>query len=115
MRRATEILYLQNRCKYGILAHIKVLGGKMKSKKNSDRQAYILLAVTAVIFGIPAKIMGTGNLFNTIMNTAHDLLLNTVFYIMAILLLCINICSVNSVSFNKITSWFNFVPHENIK
>lgn len=56
----------------------------MKSKKNSDRQAYILLAVTAVIFGIPAKIMGTGNLFNTIMNTAHDLLLNTVFYIMAI-------------------------------
>ena len=56
----------------------------MKSKRNSDRQAYILLAVIAVVFGIPAKIMGTGNLFNTIMNTAHDLLLNTVFYIMAI-------------------------------
>ena len=40
-----------------------------------------------VIFGIFAYIgskMGTPNMLNTIMNTAHDLLLNTVFYLMAI-------------------------------
>lgn len=37
-----------------------------------------------VIFGIFAYIgskMGTPNMLNTIMNTAHDLLLNTVFYL----------------------------------
>ena len=31
--------------------------------------------------------MGTANMFNTMMNTAHDLLINTVFYIMAIAVL----------------------------
>ena len=40
-----------------------------------------------IVFGIFAYLgsqMGTPNMLNTIMNTAHDLLLNTVFYLMAI-------------------------------
>ena len=40
-----------------------------------------------IVFGLFAYLgsrMGTANMLNTLMNTAHDLLLNTVFYIMAI-------------------------------
>lgn len=40
-----------------------------------------------IVFGLFAYLgskMGTPNMLNTIMNTAHDLLLNTVFYLMAI-------------------------------
>ena len=40
-----------------------------------------------IVFGIFAYLgsrMGTPNMLNTIMNTSHDLLLNTVFYLMAI-------------------------------
>lgn len=44
----------------------------------------ICLAVFFVLFGYLASQMGTANMLNTIMNTAHDLLLNTVFYLMAI-------------------------------
>ncbi len=56
----------------------------MKQKKAVDKETYILLAVIIGGFGALGKVMGIGNLFNTIMNTAHDLLLNTVFFIMAI-------------------------------
>ena len=42
-----------------------------------------LLIVFGLFFYLGAK-MGTPNMLNTIMNTAHDLLLNTVFYLMAI-------------------------------
>ena len=44
---------------------------------------YCLIIVFG-IFALLAMKMGTANMLNTIMNTAHDLLLNTVFYIMAI-------------------------------
>lgn len=42
-----------------------------------------LIIVFALFAGLAMK-MGTPNMLNTIMNTAHDLLLNTVFYLMAI-------------------------------
>lgn len=42
------------------------------------------LVVFFLLFGYLASQMGTANMLNTIMNTAHDLLLNTVFYLMAI-------------------------------
>ena len=42
-----------------------------------------LLVVFGLFFYL-GRIMGTPNMLNTIMNTAHDLLLNTVFYLMAI-------------------------------
>lgn len=44
----------------------------------------ICLVIVFIVFAFPARIMGTPNMLNTIMNTAHDLLLNTVFYLMAI-------------------------------
>ena len=44
----------------------------------------ICLIIVFGIFAYLGSIMGTPNMLNTIMNTAHDLLLNTVFYLMAI-------------------------------
>ena len=45
------------------------------------------LLVILVIFGYLSAVMGLSNMLNTMMHTAHDLLLNTVFYIMAICVL----------------------------
>lgn len=42
------------------------------------------LVVISLIFGYIGSIMGLPNMLNTIMKTAHDLLLNTVFYLMGI-------------------------------
>ena len=44
----------------------------------------LCLIIVFGFFGYLACKMGTPNMLNTIMNTAHDLLLNTVFYLMAI-------------------------------
>ena len=44
----------------------------------------ICLVVVFGLFTYLGSRMGTPNMLNTIMNTAHDLLLNTVFYLMAI-------------------------------
>ena len=44
----------------------------------------VCLAIFFLIFGYLANEMGTANMLNTIMKTSHDLLLNTVFYLMAI-------------------------------
>ncbi|MEG1973117.1 MAG: hypothetical protein RR315_08120, partial [Oscillospiraceae bacterium] len=56
----------------------------MKEKKAVSLETYLMLAAFIGVFGFLGSQMGMGNLFNTIMNTAHDLLLNTVFFIMAI-------------------------------
>ncbi len=54
-------------------------------KKNKKRFTGVYcLAIFFLLFGYLASEMGTANMLNTIMNTAHDLLLNTVFYLMAI-------------------------------
>lgn len=44
----------------------------------------ICLLIVFGLFGYLGSQMGMANMLNTLMNTAHDLLLNTVFYIMAI-------------------------------
>ena len=44
----------------------------------------VCLAVIFALFGYIGSVMGTPNMLNTIMKTAHDLLLNTVFYLMGI-------------------------------
>ena len=44
----------------------------------------VCLTIFFLIFGYLASKMGTANMLNTIMKTSHDLLLNTVFYLMAI-------------------------------
>ncbi len=54
-----------------------------KSSKSSYSGLICLVIVFAIFYGL-GSVMGTANLLNTIMHTAHDLLLNTVFYLMAI-------------------------------
>lgn len=58
-----------------------------RMKKAISAETFITIAVFALIFGYLGSTMGVGNMFNTLMKTAHDLLLNTVFFIMAIAVL----------------------------
>lgn len=53
------------------------------NKKKLRSALVCLIIVTALFCCIGAK-MGAANMLNTIMHTAHDLLLNTVFYLMGI-------------------------------
>lgn len=50
-------------------------------------EAMVFLLVFFVAFGILARRMGTPNMLNSMMKTAHDLLLNTCFYLMGITVL----------------------------
>lgn len=53
-------------------------------KKAVSKEGFIcLFLVIAAVIGLGQK-MGVANMFNTLLNTAYDLLMNTVFYIMAI-------------------------------
>ena len=56
-------------------------------RKAVDKEVFIFLFVFLGIFIYLGRTMGAANMFNTMMNTAHDLLINTVFYIMAIAVL----------------------------
>lgn len=58
-----------------------------RKKKAVSLETFITIAVLGIIFGYLGNVMGVGNMFNTLMKTAHDLLLNTVFFIMAIAVL----------------------------
>ena len=59
---------------------------KFSFKRFYDRipSGIICLLIVFSLFAFLGWRMGTPNMLNTIMNTAHDLLLNTVFYLMAI-------------------------------
>lgn len=65
----------------------------IKSIKKSDflrnrrYEAFIFLLLFFGFFGYLGSVMGVTNLLNTIMNTAWDLLMNTVFFIMGITVL----------------------------
>ena len=61
--------------------HVKLL---LKKAFKRIPAGIVCLAIFFLIFGYLASRMGTANMLNTIMNNAHDLLLNTVFYLMAI-------------------------------
>lgn len=50
-------------------------------------EAATLLLVAGATFGYLGETMGVTNMFNTLFNTAHDLLLNTVLYLMGITVL----------------------------
>lgn len=59
------------------------------SKNNQKSKTLIpsgvwCIAVVVILFGYLGTVMGVPNMLNTIMKTAHDLLLNTVFYLMSI-------------------------------
>ncbi len=56
-------------------------------KKAVGAEVFVFLAVFLGFFGFLGSQMGLANMLNTMMNTAFDLLLNTVFYILAIAVL----------------------------
>ncbi len=55
--------------------------------KKKRHEAIIFLALFFSFFGVLSSRMGMSNMLNTLMNTAWDLLMNTVFYIMGITVL----------------------------
>ncbi len=57
------------------------------SKHGSTKEAILFLSLFGIVFGYLGYNMGLANMSGTIMKTAHDLLLNTVFFIMAITVL----------------------------
>ncbi len=58
-----------------------------KQKKAISIETFVFLIVSGVVFGYLATEMGVDKMFNTIMNTAHYLLLDVVFFIMAVAVL----------------------------
>ena len=56
-------------------------------KRAISVEAFVFLGVFILIFGLLSSRMGLVNLLNTMMNTAFDLLINTVLYIMGIAVL----------------------------
>lgn len=56
----------------------------MKEKRAVSPETFVFIAVVVVLFGYMGSVMGIGPMFSTMMNTAHSLLLEVVFYIMAI-------------------------------
>ncbi len=56
----------------------------MRQKKSVSKETFVMLIAVIGVFAGIGGIMGLGNMFNTLMNTAHDLLINTCFFIMAI-------------------------------
>ncbi len=56
-------------------------------KKAVGVEVFVFLAIFLGIFVLMGSQMGLANMLNTLMNTAFDLLLNTVFYILAIAVL----------------------------
>lgn len=60
---------------------------KMKFLTKRRIEAGVFLIVFFAFFGGMGHVMGVPNMMNTLMNTSHDLLLNTVFYLMGITVL----------------------------
>ena len=56
----------------------------MAKKKKFIPSGVVCILAIVVIFGYMGWVMGFTNMLNTIMKTAHDLLLNTVFYLMGL-------------------------------
>ncbi len=60
---------------------------KTRKLRRSTVEALVFLTLFIVVFSLLGSKMGGGNMIKTVMNTAHDLLLNTVFYLMGITVL----------------------------
>ena len=58
-----------------------------KHTSGKTRSAIICLLIVIGLFTYMGMVMGASNMLNTIMHTAHDLLLNTVFFLMGICVL----------------------------
>ena len=59
----------------------------MKRKKSSIWEGVPCLVIILLLFGSIGYVMGVSQMLNTLMKTAHDLLLNTVFYLMGVTVL----------------------------
>jgi hypothetical protein len=59
----------------------------MKNKKSSIWEGVPCLVIILLLFGGIGHVMGVAQMLNTLMKTAHDLLLNTVFYLMGVTVL----------------------------
>ncbi len=59
----------------------------MRKPRRTTVEALVFLSVLVLVFVLLGVRMGGGNMIKTVMNTAHDLLLNTVFYLMGITVL----------------------------
>ena len=60
---------------------------KPEQQRRSTIEAIVFLVLLVTTFSLLGYKMGGGNMLRTLMNTAHDLLLNTVFYLMGITVL----------------------------
>ena len=60
---------------------------KMNRKRSNIWEGIPCLAIILLLFGGIGYVMGVSQMLNTLMKTAHDLLLNTVFYLMAVTVL----------------------------
>jgi len=58
-----------------------------KVKQAITLETFVFIIIAGVIFGYLGTVMGVDKMFNTIMNTAHYLLIDIVFFIMAIAVL----------------------------
>lgn len=58
-----------------------------RTKKAISRETFVFIFAIVGLFGYIGNIMGAPIMFNVLMATAHDLLINTVFFIMAIAVL----------------------------
>ena len=56
----------------------------MREKKAVSAETYLCILVVITLFVYLGSVMGVSQMFDTIMNTAHSLLLDTVFFIMAV-------------------------------
>ncbi|BBE29878.1 membrane protein [Tepiditoga spiralis] len=66
----------------------KIKSNSVKKRNiHFDLEPFIFLTIFLAIFIPLGNVMGGSNLFKTLMATAHDLLLNTVFFIMAVAVL----------------------------
>ena len=59
----------------------------MNRKKSSMWEGIPCLVIILLLFGSIGYVMGVSHMLNTLMKTAHDLLLNTVFYLMGVTVL----------------------------
>jgi hypothetical protein len=80
---------------------IVVTDSSSRMKRSVSMETFIFLAIITLCFGYLSSRMGVGIMFNVIMKTAHELLLDTVFFIMAIAVL--------AGSFAALLSEFGFV------
>ena len=56
----------------------------MREKKAVSAETFICIGAIILLFAYIGSVMGVSQMFDTIMNTAHGLLLDTVFCIMAV-------------------------------